>query len=80
MKLFHTSVSHSSDIAKADQETGIFQKDISENQKISIKYLDHIIHSLKIAGLIINIKGKKKWLPFNTGCPGDYNARYSQRI
>lgn len=47
------------EIAKADQNTGIFQKDIADNQKISIKYLDHIIHSLKIAGLIINVKGKK---------------------
>jgi len=47
------------EIAKVDQAIGIFQKDISENQKISIKYLDHIIHSLKTAGLIINIKGKK---------------------
>ena len=47
------------EIAKVDQKIGIFQKDISENQKISIKYLDHIIHSLKTAGLIINIKGKK---------------------
>ena len=47
------------EIAKNDQETGILQKDISENQKISLKYLDHIIHSLKTAGLIVNIKGKK---------------------
>ena len=47
------------EIAKVDQETGIFQKDISERQKISIKYLDHIIQSLKTAGLIINVKGKK---------------------
>lgn len=47
------------EIAKADQEIGIFQKDISAKQKISIKYLDHIIHSLKTAGLIVNIKGKK---------------------
>lgn len=47
------------EIAKADQKAGIFQKDISEKQKISLKYLDHIIHSLKTAGLIVNIKGKK---------------------
>ena len=47
------------EIAKADQATGIFQKDISENQKISIKYLDQIIQSLKTAGLVINVKGKK---------------------
>jgi len=47
------------EIAKVDQTTGIFQKDISENQKISIKYLDQIIHSLKRAKLIKNVKGKK---------------------
>lgn len=47
------------EIAKADQKAGIFQKDISEKQKISIKYLDHIIQSLKTSGLIVNIKGKK---------------------
>lgn len=38
---------------------GIFQKDIASNQDISIKYLDHIIHSLKASGLIINVSGKK---------------------
>lgn len=47
------------EIAKADPKAGIFQKDISKNQKISIKYLDHIIQALKTAGLIVNVKGKK---------------------
>jgi len=47
------------EIALADQSEGILQKDISENQRISIKYLDHIIASLKAAGLIVNVKGKK---------------------
>ncbi len=47
------------EIAKADQEIGIFQKNIAANQKISYKYLDQLIHALKSAGLIINIKGKK---------------------
>ena len=47
------------EIAKADQKTGIFQKDISKNQKISLKYLDHIIQALKANGLIVNVKGKK---------------------
>ena len=47
------------EIAKADQETGIFQKDISENQNISLKYLDQIIYSLKKARLIKTVKGKK---------------------
>jgi Rrf2 family protein len=38
---------------------GVYQKDIAQNQEISIKYLDQIIHSLKVAGLISNVKGKK---------------------
>ena len=47
------------EIALEESENGVFQKDISERQKISIKYLDNIISALKTAGLIINIKGKK---------------------
>lgn len=38
---------------------GVFQKDIAENQGLSIKYLDHIISALKVAGLVSNVKGKK---------------------
>jgi len=38
---------------------GIFQKDIAQNQDISNKYLDHIIHALKASRLISNVKGKK---------------------
>lgn len=38
---------------------GVYQKDISKNQDISLKYLDQIIYSLKVAGLISNVKGKK---------------------
>lgn len=47
------------EIAKNSPETGIFQKEIAHNQDISNKYLDHIIHALKAAGLIVNVKGKK---------------------
>jgi Rrf2 family protein len=47
------------EIARNNSETGILQKDISERQDISNKYLDHIIHSLKAAGLIVNAHGKK---------------------
>ncbi|MCY1722304.1 Rrf2 family transcriptional regulator [Prolixibacteraceae bacterium Z1-6] len=47
------------EIAKADRKKGILQKDISKNQGISIKYLDQIVHALKEAGLIENVKGKK---------------------
>jgi Rrf2 family protein len=38
---------------------GIFQKDISERQLISYKYLDHIISALKTKGLLTNVEGKK---------------------
>ncbi|HLO57746.1 MAG TPA: Rrf2 family transcriptional regulator [Bacteroidales bacterium] len=47
------------EIAMSDDSGGVFQKDISVNQEISNKYLDHIIHALKTAGLITNVKGKK---------------------
>ena len=42
-----------------DREGGTLQKEIAESQDVSIKYLDHIISSLKKAGLISNIAGKK---------------------
>jgi Rrf2 family protein len=38
---------------------GLFQKDISERQAISYKYLDHIVSALKAQGLIVNVEGKK---------------------
>lgn len=38
---------------------GILQKEISKNQDVSVRYLDHIIASLKAAGLIVNVGGKK---------------------
>lgn len=47
------------EIAKADDKTKIYQKDISKSQQISPKYLDQIIQSLKSAGLIANVKGRK---------------------
>ena len=47
------------EIAEAGQTNGIFQKDIADKQKISVKYLDQIICSLKRAKLIKNVKGKK---------------------
>lgn len=43
----------------ASNEKGVFQKDISKNQKISNKYLDHIIQALKTSQLITNVRGKK---------------------
>ncbi len=47
------------EIAMADQEKGIYQKDIAMNQDISNKYLDHIILPLRTAGLIRKISGKR---------------------
>ncbi|MCF8226570.1 MAG: Rrf2 family transcriptional regulator [Bacteroidales bacterium] len=47
------------EIARSSPELGILQKDISVNQEISNKYLDHIIHGLKVAGLIGNVRGRK---------------------
>ena len=37
---------------------GVFQKEISERQEISFKYLDQIISSLKVSGLILNSEGR----------------------
>lgn len=47
------------EIALDESEKGVLQKDISERQRISIKYLDSIIASLKTAGLITTTKGKR---------------------
>jgi len=47
------------EIAMSNSTSGVFQKDISKNQAISNKYLDHIIHALKASNLISNTKGKK---------------------
>ena len=43
----------------ADNEDGVFQKDIAIAQKVSVKYLDQIIASLKKAELVKNVGGKK---------------------
>ena len=37
---------------------GVYQKEISERQGISFKYLDQIIASLKASGLIVNSAGR----------------------
>ncbi len=47
------------EIALAENPDGIYQKDIAFSQKISNKYLDSIISSLKVKGLIANIGGKR---------------------
>ena len=47
------------EISLHSPDNGIFQKDIAANQDLSVKYLDHIISSLKAARLIANVKGRK---------------------
>jgi Rrf2 family protein len=47
------------EVARSAPNEGIFQKDIAIAQDISNKYLDHIIHGLKVAGLISNTQGRK---------------------
>lgn len=42
-----------------NKQSGIFQKEIAVRQNISNRYLDHIIASLKAAGLVANVSGKK---------------------
>jgi len=46
------------EIATSTEPEGTLQKDIAKNQNISLKYLDVIISSLKLKGLITNSKGK----------------------
>ncbi|MFA6923274.1 MAG: Rrf2 family transcriptional regulator [Bacteroidales bacterium] len=42
-----------------DNKSGMYQKEIAHNQKLSEKYLDPIIAALKVSGLIMNFSGKK---------------------
>jgi len=46
------------EIACSNEPGGILQKDIAVNQEISLKYLDSIISSLKLKGIISHAKGK----------------------
>ena len=46
------------DIAMHGEDKGVFQREISERQEISFKYLDQIIASLKASGLIVNSEGR----------------------
>ncbi len=47
------------EIALSVSENGIYQKEIAKNQDISYKYLDQIINSLKVAGLVGKAAGRK---------------------
>lgn len=46
------------ELAMHGTDSGVFQKEISERQEISFKYLDQIIASLKASGLIVNAEGR----------------------
>jgi Rrf2 family protein len=46
------------EIANSKDPNGVLQKDIAKSQHISLKYLDPIISSLKLKGLIANSKGR----------------------
>jgi Rrf2 family protein len=45
-------------IACCDEPKGLLQKEIAEKQKLSNKYLDSIVSSLKSKGLITTYRGK----------------------
>lgn len=47
------------EIAMDKSGKGVFQKQIAENQAISLKYLDQIIHALRTAGLVMAVRGRK---------------------
>jgi Rrf2 family protein len=47
------------ELALDETRSGILQKEIARKQNISVKYLDHIISSLKAKGLVTNVAGKK---------------------
>nr|WP_319998662.1 Rrf2 family transcriptional regulator [uncultured Draconibacterium sp.] len=47
------------EIALNNSENGIYQKDIAINQNLSYKYLDQIINSLKVAGLVTKAAGRR---------------------
>lgn len=46
------------ELANSGETEGLLQKEIAKNQDLSLKYLDTIISSLKIKGLITNVRGK----------------------
>jgi len=46
------------ELAMNGNDSGVYQKEISERQEISFKYLDQIIASLKASGLVVNSEGR----------------------
>ena len=57
---FHCGIKTLLELAKNTNQSGLMQKDISLRQGISVKFLDHIISSLKVKGLIYRDVGKNR--------------------
>lgn len=57
---FHCGIKTLLELAKITDQSGLMQKDISLRQGISVKFLDHIISSLKAEGLIYRGVGKNR--------------------
>ncbi|MDP4210538.1 MAG: Rrf2 family transcriptional regulator [Bacteroidota bacterium] len=55
----HCGIKALIELAKSSDPNGLRQKDIALKQDISVKFLDQIVNSLKVAGLIYRIGGKK---------------------
>jgi Rrf2 family protein len=47
------------ELALSAGEKGLLQKEIAEKQCMPNKFMDAVIHDLKVAGLIVNVAGKK---------------------
>jgi Rrf2 family protein len=47
------------ELALIKGEGGLYQKELVERQCMPNKFMDAVIHSLKVAGLIVNVAGKK---------------------
>jgi Rrf2 family protein len=47
------------ELAMNARETGMLQKELAVNQCMPNKFLDSIIHALKVSGLIVNAAGRK---------------------
>jgi Rrf2 family protein len=61
------------DIAMHGEDRGVFQREISDRQEISFKYLDQIIASLKASGLIVNAEGRNSGYVLSKD-PDDFNV------
>jgi Rrf2 family protein len=56
---FHCGIKTLIELAENSNPNGLMQKDIAIRQDIPVKFLDQIVNSLKVAGLIYRIGGKR---------------------